>query len=188
MTFRPAAPVVSTKSGSTATSIRCWPSGWTCGGSATSRWSGFASAEDVYLFHGVARDNPKDHRLFAVAEVRDLTVGRTRTGRRPTRGSSGSACRPWPRCGRRWPGSPRDRPAPTGWSFTSDRRRIRRRAGRPGRVSAPLAEGAGLEKVVLRVASRTGRALREAVLHVEGIGGVGVTVHERPSGTSRCGR
>lgn len=31
------------------------------------------SAEDVYLFHGVARDNPKDERLFAIAEVRDLT-------------------------------------------------------------------------------------------------------------------
>ena len=31
------------------------------------------SAEDVYLFHGVARDNPNDERLFAFAEVRDLT-------------------------------------------------------------------------------------------------------------------
>ncbi|HTI21265.1 MAG TPA: carboxyl transferase domain-containing protein [Kutzneria sp.] len=33
------------------------------------------SAEDVYLFHGVARDNPSDERLFALAEVRDLTPG-----------------------------------------------------------------------------------------------------------------
>ena len=32
------------------------------------------SSEDVYLFHGIARDNPKDHRLFALAEVRDLTA------------------------------------------------------------------------------------------------------------------
>ena len=31
-----------------------------------------ASPEDVYLFHGVAKDNPRDHRLFALAEVRDL--------------------------------------------------------------------------------------------------------------------
>ncbi|HET7150251.1 MAG TPA: biotin carboxylase N-terminal domain-containing protein [Candidatus Acidoferrum sp.] len=31
------------------------------------------SVEDVYLFHAVAQDNPKDERLFAVAEVRDLT-------------------------------------------------------------------------------------------------------------------
>ncbi len=31
-----------------------------------------ASPEDVYLFHGIAHDNPRDHRLFALAEVRDL--------------------------------------------------------------------------------------------------------------------
>jgi acetyl-CoA carboxylase carboxyltransferase component/biotin carboxyl carrier protein len=38
------------------------------------------SAEDVYLFHGVARDNPKDERLFALAEVRDLTPARDDAG------------------------------------------------------------------------------------------------------------
>jgi hypothetical protein len=38
------------------------------------------SAEDVYLFHGVARDNPKDERLVALAEVRDLTPVRDHTG------------------------------------------------------------------------------------------------------------
>jgi acetyl/propionyl-CoA carboxylase alpha subunit/acetyl-CoA carboxylase carboxyltransferase component len=38
------------------------------------------SAEDVYLFHGVARDNPKDERLFALAEVRDLTPVRDEAG------------------------------------------------------------------------------------------------------------
>ena len=31
------------------------------------------SVEDIYLLHVVARDNPKDERLFAYAEVRDLT-------------------------------------------------------------------------------------------------------------------
>jgi acetyl-CoA carboxylase carboxyltransferase component len=31
------------------------------------------STEDVYLFRGVGRTNPKDERLFAVAEVRDMT-------------------------------------------------------------------------------------------------------------------
>ena len=40
-----------------------------------------ASAEDVYLFHGVARDNPKDERLFVLAEVRDLTPVRDDAGR-----------------------------------------------------------------------------------------------------------
>jgi acetyl-CoA carboxylase carboxyltransferase component len=39
------------------------------------------SVEDVYLIHGVARDNPKDERLFACAEVRDVTAVRDRAGR-----------------------------------------------------------------------------------------------------------
>jgi len=39
------------------------------------------SAEDVYLFHGTARSNPKDERLFAFAEVRDLTPLRDEAGR-----------------------------------------------------------------------------------------------------------
>ncbi|HEX6618924.1 MAG TPA: biotin/lipoyl-containing protein, partial [Solirubrobacteraceae bacterium] len=40
-----------------------------------------ASAEDVYAFHGVARANAKDERLFALAEVRDLTPVRDEEGR-----------------------------------------------------------------------------------------------------------
>ena len=39
------------------------------------------SVEDVYLLHAVARDNPKDERLFACAEVRDVTPVRDETGR-----------------------------------------------------------------------------------------------------------
>jgi acetyl/propionyl-CoA carboxylase alpha subunit/acetyl-CoA carboxylase carboxyltransferase component len=42
------------------------------------------SAEDVFLFRGVARDNPQDERLFAVAEVRDLTPRRDENGRLQT--------------------------------------------------------------------------------------------------------
>ncbi len=38
------------------------------------------SVEDVYLFHGVAQENPKDERLFAFGEVRDLTPMRDETG------------------------------------------------------------------------------------------------------------
>ena len=38
------------------------------------------AAEDVYLFHGIARNNPKDERLFALAEVRDLTPLRDADG------------------------------------------------------------------------------------------------------------
>ena len=39
------------------------------------------SVEDVYLIHAVARDNPKDERLIACAEVRDVTPWRDETGR-----------------------------------------------------------------------------------------------------------
>ncbi len=39
------------------------------------------SVEDVYLLHVVARDNPKDERLIACAEVRDATPVRDKTGR-----------------------------------------------------------------------------------------------------------
>ncbi|HZD73613.1 MAG TPA: carboxyl transferase domain-containing protein [Actinomycetota bacterium] len=39
------------------------------------------SVEDVYLFRGAARDNPGDERLFALAEVRDVTPVRDAGGR-----------------------------------------------------------------------------------------------------------
>ena len=39
------------------------------------------SVQDVYLLHAVARDNPKDERLIACAEVRDVTPVRNESGR-----------------------------------------------------------------------------------------------------------
>ncbi len=39
------------------------------------------TVEDVYLLHAVARDNPKDERLFGCAEVRDVTPVRDESGR-----------------------------------------------------------------------------------------------------------
>ena len=39
------------------------------------------SAPDVYLFRGTGRSNPKDERLFALAEVRALSVVRDESGR-----------------------------------------------------------------------------------------------------------
>ena len=39
------------------------------------------SVEDVYVFHAIAHENPKDERLFVCAEVRDLTPVRDETGR-----------------------------------------------------------------------------------------------------------
>ena len=143
-----------------------------------------ASMEDVYLFHGVAHDNPKDHRLFALAEVRDLT---------PVADGSGGTTYPWlgrmglqalasmraalagfPRRGRpaanrivlyvrpRW-----DVPRET-WPSLA-------------RSFAPLAQGADLEKVLLRVRiPDADGSLRDSVLDVRGVGGHGVTVLERP--------
>ena len=39
------------------------------------------AAEDVYLFHAVARTNPRDERLLASVEIRDLSVVRDSDGR-----------------------------------------------------------------------------------------------------------
>ena len=39
------------------------------------------SVDDVYLFHATAHTNPKDQRLFACAEVRDMTAVRDGSGR-----------------------------------------------------------------------------------------------------------
>ena len=40
-----------------------------------------SAAEDVYLFRGTARENPSEERIFALAEVRDLTAVRDESGR-----------------------------------------------------------------------------------------------------------
>ena len=139
------------------------------------------SAEDVYVFHAVAHDNTADHRLFALAEVRDLTPAR----------AAGGAVR-YPRLelmgllalsamqealttsdGRNRPAANRIvlyvRPP---WDVPRDA--WDELAG----SLAPLAVGAGLEKVVLRVRFPDGR---DAVLDVEGLD-AGVTVRERPPG------
>ena len=39
------------------------------------------SPDEIFLLHAVGKDNPKDERLFAMAEVRDLTPVRDRAGR-----------------------------------------------------------------------------------------------------------
>ena len=39
------------------------------------------SADDIYLLHAIAKGNAKDERLFAVAEVRDLTPVRNKAGK-----------------------------------------------------------------------------------------------------------
>jgi acetyl/propionyl-CoA carboxylase alpha subunit/acetyl-CoA carboxylase carboxyltransferase component len=140
------------------------------------------SAEDVYLFHGVAPDNPKDSRLFALAEVRDLTAVRDET--------TGAVSYPWlERMGLQALAAMRAALA----RFPANRRPVANRlvlSVRPiwriprqdwpamAQSFAPLARGAGLQKVVLRVRIPDGDEPREAVLHVEGMGGRGVTIRE----------
>ena len=53
------------------------------------------SPADVYLFRGVGRSNPKDERLFALAEVRELSVVRDEQGAASSRCPSSSTR--WPR-------------------------------------------------------------------------------------------
>jgi acetyl/propionyl-CoA carboxylase alpha subunit/acetyl-CoA carboxylase carboxyltransferase component len=139
------------------------------------------SAEDVYVFHGVARDNPHDHRLFALAEVRDLTPVTATTGtvRYPRLELMGLSALSAIREALNTFGE-RDRPAANRIVLYVRPRWTVPRAAWPelARSLAPLATGAGLEKVVLRVRLPEGR---DTVLHVEGLD-TGVTVRERPPG------
>ncbi|HEX2820111.1 MAG TPA: biotin carboxylase N-terminal domain-containing protein, partial [Streptosporangiaceae bacterium] len=143
------------------------------------------SAADVYVFYGVAHDNPEDERLFALAEVRDLVPVHDDSGaisyprlelmglsaisamhqamaaipgRGPTANRIVMLVRPpWDVPPERWPDIAR--------SF------------------APVAVAAGLQKVVLRVSiPGPGGELRDSVLHIDGLGHGGVVVRERPIG------
>ena len=146
------------------------------------RLSGFAlerrpSPDDVYLFHGVARTNPNDQRLFALAEIRDLVAVHDpetgevsyprleRTGLLAMAAMRSEVAR----------FTARDRPvanrlvldvrAP--WNLPGEH------VNAIGQRFAPLAARAGLEKVVLKVRIPDGERpgeLREAVLHVSIVG------------------
>ncbi len=143
------------------------------------------SLEDVYLFHGVARDNPKDHRLFALAEVRDMTVVPDARGGVPgypnlwrmglqaiiamRRARATFPERDRPQANRislfvRPPWTvPREH-----WSDLAD-------------MMIPLAGGAGLELVVLRTSiPQPDGTLKPTVLNVDGIITQDVTVTEEP--------
>jgi acetyl/propionyl-CoA carboxylase alpha subunit/acetyl-CoA carboxylase carboxyltransferase component len=145
------------------------------------------SAADVYVFHGVAHDNPGDQRLFALAEVRDLVpvrdvfgkisyprlelmglsaISAMRQALAAIPGNDGPAANrivlyvrpPW--------GIPQQQ-----WPDIADSFR-------------PVAAAAGLEKVVLRVRiPEPAGQPRESVLHIDGIGRQGVVVRERPLGS-----
>ena len=143
------------------------------------------SPEDVYVFDGVAKDNPRDHRIFALAEVRDLTAVRDPdTGRAsyPRLGRSGLAALAALRSAiARYPA--RERPAanrlviwvrPT-WHIPRDEWQDL------AMTYEALARGANLEKVVLHVtvADRddAGRqVLADRIVVLEGLGAGAPTI------------
>ena len=142
-----------------------------------------ASPEDVYLFLGVAHDNPKDKRLFALTEVRDLVSVRdeqTGTETYPRLGRVGLQALAAMRTAlSQYP--PRERPTanrlvlwvrPT-WEIPQSQWPAL--AGR----YLPLARGAGLEKLVLHVRTpdeQQPEKLVNKVLTVDGIGRTGTTI------------
>jgi len=143
------------------------------------------SAEDVYLFHAVARENPKDERLIAIAEVRDLTPARDSAGRTigfpHLEGVLAQALADIRHALGRRPRNQRPlsnrvilyvRPiwdiAPGTWRGVAHR-------------LAPMAAGLGLEKVAVRIRTQdaaTGDS-RDAILDVENVADRAVTVRVR---------
>jgi acetyl-CoA carboxylase carboxyltransferase component/biotin carboxyl carrier protein len=143
------------------------------------------SPEDVYLFHGVAKANPKDHRLFAMAEVRDMTgvpQGRGGATSYPMLERLGlHAIIAMRRARATFP--ERDKPQANRitlfvrqpwevprehWSYIAE-------------LMVPLAGGAGLELVVIRtVIPEPDGTLRPTVLNVDGIIQRSITVTEEP--------
>ncbi len=145
------------------------------------------SVEDVYLFHAVARENQKDERLFAFAEVRDLT---------PVCDESGRIVQ-LPHLERMFA------EALAGIRMFQSRRSIHERlywnrillyVWPPLRVKldefhdivhrlAPATDGLGLEQVVLRarIPNPGNGELREMVVRISRPGGAGLLITFRPA-------
>ncbi len=142
------------------------------------------SQEDVYLFHGVARNNPKDHRLFALAEVRDMTavVGRRNQPEYPMLERMGlQAIIAMRRARARFP----ERERPQANRITLFVRQPwtvpRENWSDLAELMVPLAGGAGLELVVIRTSiPQPDGTLAPMVLNVDGIIARSVTVTEEP--------
>ncbi len=141
--------------------------------------------EGVYLFHGTARSNPKDHRLFAFAEVRDLTpasTGRLGVPAYPNLEHQGlQALVSMRRARSAFP--PRGRPQANRITlFVRPPLEVPRElwAGVAGLLE-PLAAGAGLDMVVLRAdLPQPDGSLRPVVLNVEGFYSGALTIAEEP--------
>ena len=146
------------------------------------------SVEDIYLFHGVARDEPEGPSpVRARRGARpDRRAGRGRLADVPLAGTDGPAGAGGDATGAGRLPDPRAARSPTASCSTCGRRGTSLQASRPTLAEslAPLAEGAGLEKVVLRVRipQPDGQLARlRPARRGHGRGG-GVTVRERPPG------
>jgi acetyl/propionyl-CoA carboxylase alpha subunit/acetyl-CoA carboxylase carboxyltransferase component len=144
------------------------------------------SAEDIYLYHAVAHENPKDERLIALAEVRDLTPARDSADRiigfPHLEGQLAQSLADIRHALARRP--PKRRPLsnrvvlyvrPT-WNIPAGTWRIL------AHQLAPMAAGLGLEKVSVRIRTEdaaTGKT-RGAMLDIENVADRAVTVRVRP--------
>jgi acetyl-CoA carboxylase carboxyltransferase component len=140
------------------------------------------STEDTYLFHCVARDNPDDQRLVALAEVRDVTPLRDASGHVvafPALERTLAACLE----------SIRAVQAERGTTRRLDANRIILYVWPPvevpleelsgfARATAPLTAGAGLEEILMlaRLRDRPGAEPREVALAFSYRPGAGVGV------------
>jgi acetyl/propionyl-CoA carboxylase alpha subunit/acetyl-CoA carboxylase carboxyltransferase component len=147
------------------------------------------SVEDVYILHAVARDNPKDERLIACAEVRDVTPVRDEAGRvvqlphlerMLTEAIAGIRLFQSHRTANQrlywnrillyvWP--------PLNLERDELRDLVRR--------LAPETEGLGLEQVAVRVRipSPTTGELRDMIVRISSPAGRGMLISYRPAGT-----
>jgi len=145
------------------------------------------SVEDVYLLHAVAHDNPKDERLFACAEVRDVTPVRDKAGRivqlPHLERMLMEAMAGIRRFQSRRPTHQRlhwNRILLNVWPpFTLGRDELRDLV----RKLAPATDGLGLEQVVVRarIPSPVTGELRDMVVRISIPGGSGMTITFRPA-------
>ena len=136
--------------------------------------------DDIYLFHAVARDNPKDERLFAFVEVRDLTAVRDEAGQivqlphlervysEALAGIRDFQARRSARQRLHW-----NRVVLYVWPEAG---LSLRDVARVSKRLAPLAKGLGLEKAVVRIRlpEPEPRTTRDAVIHISNRVGTGM--------------
>jgi acetyl/propionyl-CoA carboxylase alpha subunit/acetyl-CoA carboxylase carboxyltransferase component len=145
------------------------------------------SAEEILLVHAVAKENPKDERLFAAAEVRDLTPVRNKAGKivhlphlEQMFAEAVAAMRAYQ--------SRRDPRKRLYWNriFLYVWPTLTLKHDEVDEILhrlAPQADGLGLEQVVVRVripSPRTGE-LRDTIMRISAPGDAGLLVTYRPA-------